>query len=264
MSDSLRRPLFFSGSRPAGPRGHRAYVVGDVHGRLDLLELLLEHIEADVGADPKRKISIVFLGDLVDRGPSSAEVVERLRTFRPSFATTHFLMGNHEEVFLRILDGDASLIPSWLRFGGAETLASYGLDAGELARAGDAEAVSRLRQAVPEAHSAFISTFADTVSFGDYLFVHAGVRPGVELSEQSKADLRWIREPFLNDKSERNYVVVHGHTIRPDVEITPNRIGIDTGAFYTGVLTALAIEGDRCWSIQTGEEKVRGEPLSPA
>jgi serine/threonine protein phosphatase 1 len=263
MKSSSKRRLFFSQPGPRGPRGYRAYAVGDIHGRLDLLETLLERIEADVQARPRRKTSIVFLGDLIDRGPSSAGVVERLRTFRPSFATAVFLMGNHEEVLLRILDGEASLIPTWLRFGGAETLASYGLDAGELAGATDAEAIAKVRCAIPEEHSAFISTFADTVSFGDFLFVHAGIRPGVELSEQSKTDLRWIREPFLEDQTERDYVVVHGHTIRNDVEITGNRIGIDTGAFYTGVLTALAIDGDDRWFVQTDGEKVRSEPLSP-
>lgn len=263
MKSSSKRRLFFSKSWPRGPRGYRAYAVGDIHGRLDLLQTLLERIEADVQARPRRKTSIVFLGDLIDRGPSSAGVVERLRTFRPSFATAVFLMGNHEEVLLRILDGEASLIPSWLRFGGAETLASYGLDARELTGATDAEAIAKVRRAIPEEHSAFISTFADTVSFGDFLFVHAGIRPGVELSEQSKTDLRWIREPFLEDQTERDYVVVHGHTIRNDVEITDNRIGIDTGAFYTGVLTALAIDGDDRWFVQTGAEKVQNEPLSP-
>jgi serine/threonine protein phosphatase 1 len=121
-----------------------------------------------------------------------------------------------------------------------------------------------VRQAIPENHSAFIATFADTVSFGDYLFVHAGIRPGVELSEQSRTDLRWIRDPFLEDQTERDYVVVHGHTIRNDVEITCNRIGIDTGAFHSGVLTALAIDGDDRWFLQTGVKKVGNEPLSPA
>jgi len=263
MRGSSRRQLFFSRSRPSGPRGHRAYAVGDVHGRLDLLESLLESIEADVQGRPRRKTIIVFLGDLIDRGPSSAGVVERLRTFRPDFATPLFLMGNHEEVLLRILDGETSLIPSWLRFGGVETLASYGVDAREFASVADVQAAAKVRGAIPEAHFAFISTFADTVSFGDYLLVHAGIRPGIELSEQSKTDLRWIREPFLEDQTERDYVVVHGHTIRTDVEITGNRIGIDTGAYHTGILTALAIDGDDRWFVQTGSEKVRTEPLSP-
>ena len=260
---SPRRAFFFSKTGPAGPRGHRAYAVGDVHGRLDLLDALLDRIDADVRTRPRRKTSIVFLGDLIDRGPSSAGVVERLRTFQPGFATAVFLMGNHEEVLLRILEGEASLIPSWLRFGGVETLASYGLSAGELVNVSDEEALAKVREAIPQEHAAFIRTFADTVSFGDYLFVHAGIRPGVELSEQSKTDLRWIREPFLEDQTDRDYVVVHGHTIRNDVEITGNRIGIDTGAFHTGRLTALAIDGGDRWFLQTGVEKVETGPLPP-
>jgi serine/threonine protein phosphatase 1 len=249
---------------PSGPRGHRAYAIGDVHGRLDLLETLLARIEADVNTRPRRRTSIIFLGDLIDRGPSSAGVIERLRTFRPSYAKPVFLMGNHEEVLLRVTSGEAALIPSWLRFGGAETLASYGLNAATLSGLSNSDAVARVRDAIPEPHLEFISTFADTVSFGDYLFVHAGIRPGVELSEQSQTDLRWIREPFLENEEERGFIVVHGHTISPRIQSTPNRIGIDTGAFYTGVLTAVAIEGGRRWFLQTGEGNVGDDPLFPA
>lgn len=258
MTALLSRRLFFAKSAPSGPRGHRAYAIGDIHGRLDLLDTLLSRIEEDVRARPKRSCSIVFLGDLIDRGPSSAGVIERLRMFRPSYAKPVFLMGNHEEVLLRVTSGEASLIPSWLRFGGVETLASYGLNATKLVGLPDEEAVERVKRAIPLAHLRFISGFADTVSFGDFLFVHAGIRPGVELSEQSQTDLRWIREPFLDDDEERGFIVVHGHTISPRIEITSNRIGIDTGAFYTGVLTALAIDGGRRWFLQTGDEKCRG------
>ena len=261
MIASFSRRFFSGTSKPSGPRGHRAYAIGDVHGRLDLLDTLLSDIEADINEKPKRKVSIVFLGDLIDRGSSSAGVIERLRTFRPHYATVHFLMGNHEEVLLRVIAGEASLIPSWLRFGGIETLASYGLDARKLTSLPDKEAVSAVKQVIPEAHIQFLSAFADTVSFGDYLFVHAGIRPGIEISEQSKADLRWIRDPFLEDRSERNFIVVHGHTISPRIEITPNRIGIDTGAFYTDILTALAIEGGRRWLLQTGNGTIKNEPL---
>lgn len=264
MRTPISRRSLFSRSGPSGPRGHRAYVVGDVHGRLDLLETLLSKIEADSTARPKRKTSIVFLGDLIDRGPSSAAVIERLRTFRPNYAKPVFLMGNHEEVLLRVIAGEASLIPSWLRFGGVETLASYGFEVGQLASLSDTECVTRVKQAIPETHIKFVSDFADTVSFGDYLFVHAGIRPGIELSEQSKADLRWIRDPFLDDRGERDFVVVHGHTIAREVEITATRIGIDTGAYHSGILTALAIEGERRWLLQTGEQKVDEERLFPA
>lgn len=234
-----------------GPRGQRAYVIGDVHGCLDLLERLLSQIESEIRERPKPKTRIVFLGDLVDRGPHSAQVVERLRTYSPAGASTHFIMGNHEEVMLRVLAGETELLPSWLRFGGTATLRSYGLEPRELARMADGDIVSRLRSAVPAEHVEFLETFADSISFGGYLFVHAGIRPGIDIAEQSPTDLRWIREPFLQDSTDHGMVVVHGHTITNSVEITPNRIGIDTGAFCTGTLTALGIEGDRRWLIQT-------------
>ena len=173
----ISRPLFLRSSGPSGPRRHRAYAIGDVHGRLDLLESLLAAIDADIGSSRKSKVSIVFLGDLIDRGPESAQVIERLRTYKPGNATVHFIMGNHEEVMLRVLDGEGDLVDSWLRFGGAETLRSYGIE---------------------------------------------------------PRDLR-----------------------RLDVEVTSNRIGIDTGAFCTGTLTALAIDGSGRWLIQTGEEGTR-------
>jgi len=249
------RRLFFRGSRPAGPKGRRAYAVGDVHGCLDLLDRLLERIESDSSNEPRRKTSIIFLGDLIDRGPASAQVIERLRTYSPPGLSTHFIMGNHEEVMLRVIAGEAGLLPSWLKFGGAETLRSYGLDPKAVARAAPAEVSAELAAAIPRRHVEFLETFADSISFGDYLFVHAGIRPGVELSQQSQTDLRWIREPFLGDSSDHGLVVVHGHTISNSVEVTPNRIGIDTGAFCTGTLSALAIEGAQRWLIQASRDE---------
>lgn len=236
---------------PAGPRGYRAYAIGDIHGRLDLLDQLLEQIHRELAERPPRNALIVFVGDLIDRGPSSAQVVERLRNYRPSGLRIVFLLGNHEEVMLRILRGDASLIPSWLSFGGRASLKSYGVDPRLVTKSGDAEAVAMIRKAIPESHVKFLKTFVDTCRFGDYLFVHAGIRPGVELDRQLQSDLRWIREPFLFDETDHGFVVVHGHTISREVEERPNRIGIDTGAFKTNVLTALAIEGAQRWYVDT-------------
>lgn len=238
-------------SGPAGARGWRAYAVGDVHGRLDLLEQLLAKIERDLTDRPARKVLLVFVGDLIDRGPSSAQVVERLRTYRRDGVQTMFLLGNHEEVLLRVVGGEAGLIAKWCSFGGAECLESYGVDAAKLAGLGDAEALSVVRRAIPQAHVEFLETFADSLRFGDYLFVHAGIRPGIEIDQQKQSDLRWIREPFLFDETDHGFVVVHGHTIRPQVEVRPNRIGIDTGAYRSGVLTALAIEGPQTWFLDT-------------
>jgi serine/threonine protein phosphatase 1 len=243
----------FGKSEPSGPRGHRAYVVGYIHGRLDLLEELLSQICSDIRQRPMRKTSLVFLGDLIDRGPSSAQVVERLRTLEMPEAQTAFIMGNHEEVLLRVLEGEADLIDSWFKFGGKETLQSYGVDPRRIKALPDEEAIAAIATAVPKSHVRFISGFADTVSFGDYLLVHAGIRPGIELSQQSQSDLRWIRSPFLEHEGEHGFVVVHGHTITSEVEIAPNRIGIDTGAYDSGVLTALALEGTRRWLLQTAD-----------
>lgn len=236
---------------PAGPRGHRAYVVGDIHGRLDLLDQLLARIDEDLKARPVRKTLLVFVGDLIDRGPHSAQVIERLRTYRRVGVRTIFLLGNHEEVLLRILRGDRALVSSWLRFGGIQCLESYGVNAKELARKRGQEVLAIVQRAIPHEHVKFLESFMDTCRFGDYLFVHAGIRPGVELEQQSQTDLRWIREPFLFDDTDHGFTVVHGHTIAPAIEERGNRIGIDTGAYRTGVLTALIIDGAQRRFIDT-------------
>jgi serine/threonine protein phosphatase 1 len=243
---------------PSGARGYRAYAVGDIHGRLDLLEQLLAAIGRDTAGRHARKNLLVFLGDLIDRGPQSAQVIERLRTYRPEGVQTVFLLGNHEEVLLRILDGDMSLIASWLQFGGLQCLQSYGADAEMIACYPPEKALSVIRLAIPKEHHDFLKSFVDTCRFGDYLFVHAGIRPGVAIDDQLQKDLRWIREPFLFDNTDHGCVVVHGHTISPEVQERPNRIGIDTGAYRTGVLTALALEGTERWYLDTrvGDEAV--------
>jgi len=244
-----------------GPRGRRAYVIGDVHGCLDELDRLLARIEEDSEGRARSRTSIVFLGDLIDRGPHSSRVVERLRTYSPPNASTHFIMGNHEEVMLKVLAGETDLLASWLRFGGGETLISYGVDPAEVRRLAPDEAAERIARAVPQAHVDFLESFADSIVFGGYLFVHAGIRPGIELGEQSPSDLRWIREPFLSDPVDHGLVVVHGHTITNEVEFAPNRIGIDTGAFCTGTLTALAIEERERWLLQTCDSRTRRVPV---
>jgi len=241
-----------SGTEPKGARGYRAYVIGDVHGRLDLLEDLLAKIHAEMQHRPSRKTLLVFVGDLIDRGPSSSEVIERLRTYRRPGIQPVFLLGNHEEVLLRIVGGDESLIASWLQFGGLQCLESYGVDVSKLRGRSAQQVIEIARASIPANHVEFLESFIDSCRFGDYLFVHAGIRPGVELELQSQADMRWIREPFLFDDTDHGFIVVHGHTISEEVEDRPNRIGIDTGAYRTGILTALAIEGKNRWLIDTG------------
>lgn len=257
--------LFASSTRrghPSVPSGHRIYAIGDVHGRDDLLLELLGKIESDIAARPAARNAMVFLGDLIDRGPASAEVVERMRRYRPNRCRTIFLMGNHEEVLLRILAGEHALIEDWLQFGGAECMRSYGIEPSQLKRVSTEQAAAMIRDSIPKAHVEFLEGFADTFRAGDFLFVHAGIRPGVPLDQQAQQDLRWIRRPFLDDRSETGTIVVHGHTINEAIDEQPNRIGIDTGAYYSGVLTAIGIQNAERWFLQTGENSDIGE-ISP-
>jgi serine/threonine protein phosphatase 1 len=242
------------------PDGYRLYAVGDVHGRDDLLGELLRKIEMDSRARGPAQQIIVFLGDLIDRGPKSAEVVERLCTLSMPSTRLVFLAGNHEEVLLRIIDGDAGLIADWLRFGGAECLRSYGADPVRIRVMEPRAAVGLIRAAVPRHHVDFFRSFDDTFRAGDFLFVHAGIRPGVPLDDQLPSDLRWIRQPFLSDRADHGFIVVHGHTIREQVDERANRIGIDTGAYRYGVLTALALEGSARWLIAASAPDERAGP----
>jgi serine/threonine protein phosphatase 1 len=238
------RPLFRARSAraaPAVPAGERVYAIGDIHGRRDLFEALIAGIEADDAASTPARTTVVLLGDLVDRGSDSAGVIAAAREWQQRL-TVRIVAGNHEEMFLRCFE-DLELMRRFLRFGGRETILSYPVDPQALALA-DAETAQQLmRVAVPEADLAFIGGFEDQILIGDYLFVHAGLRPGIPLAEQRVEDLRWIREEFTGSRRDHGLVVVHGHTIVEAAEIKPNRIGIDTGAFASGKLTALRLEG---------------------
>ncbi len=220
-----------------GPKGHRAYAVGDIHGRLDLLDEILEMIAADSEARKAARTMVVFLGDLIDRGPHSAGVVERLRTYKPDFAKPIFLMGNHEEVLLRIMAGETDILPDWLSFGGAECARSYGLDPVDLECREPPAALRLLRRAIPKDHLRFLSGFEDTATFGKYLFVHAGIRPGAPLDQQTAPDLRWIRDPFLADESEQRAKSWSTGTRFPEDVDEPSQspLDLDTGAYWTGV-----------------------------
>lgn len=240
-----------SGDRSAAvPAGKRVYAIGDIHGRLDLLDRMLATIEQDAAARGKADNHIVVLGDLIDRGPDSCGVIERLRTFRASWATLVVLMGNHEEVLLRLLARERGILDSWLKFGGAETLRSYGGDPAEIEAFSESKAIELVRRVIPTEHQLFLDELADTVRVGDYLFVHAGIRPSIHLSMQLQTDLRWIRQPFLDDRSDHGFVVVHGHTISDEVVERSNRIGLDTGAYATGRLSAVGMENDARWFLE--------------
>lgn len=249
---------------PSVPPGYRVYAVGDVHGRLDLLDDALSRIEADIHSRARAQNIIVFLGDLIDRGPSSAQVIERVRTYRRPAVRTVFLSGNHEEVLLRLLRGESLFLRDWLNFGGAQCARSYGISSTALKRMDPGQAVEVLRQKIPGHDQAFLKSFVDTFRIGSYLFVHAGVRPGVPLSDQTQADLRWIRRPFLENDDDHGFVVVHGHTIAEQVDVRANRIGLDTGAYRSGVLTAMGLEGRERWFLQTEPERAgAGSPVDP-
>jgi serine/threonine protein phosphatase 1 len=235
---------FTKSARPAAsvPHGQRVYAIGDVHGCRAELDRLLDRIASDCDSAPA-ETHLIFVGDLVDRGPDSAGVVERLLIGNLPCDRHSFLMGNHEEAMLDAWDGDTETLQGWLAYGGRETLESYGVDRAETYRSG-AEIIGRMRACVPRRHIDFVRSFQDQVRVGDYLFVHAGIRPGVPLPEQDSYDLRWIRDEFLLDgETDHGVVVVHGHTISEQPEIRTNRIGIDTGCYASGRLTALVLEG---------------------
>jgi serine/threonine protein phosphatase 1 len=241
---------------PTIPTGQRVYAVGDIHGCADLLGDVVALIEADDAARGPAETSIVFLGDLVDRGPDTAGVIDRLIALAESRPRVRFLLGNHEEVFLGALEGEPKALRLFCRIGGRETVLSYGMDASEYERLDYEELVHRLEQLVPSAHRDFFGRFEDVIEIGDYAFVHAGVRPDMPLQQQRTGDLRWIRDPFLDHRTRLEKMIVHGHTITEGIETRPHRIGIDTGAYTTGRLTALGLEGDRRWHLQTGTPAV--------
>jgi serine/threonine protein phosphatase 1 len=237
--------------RFAGPPGKRLYAVGDIHGRLDLLDDLLAQIANDIAARPVDTAVMVFLGDLIDRGPDSAGVIDRLcHLDHPARAL--FILGNHEEILLRALAGDPGVAHDWLGFGGDACAQSYGIAASALKAMDEARIATLLRQAIPPDHIAFLQGFGDTIRFGDYLLVHAGIRPGVAIEDQQPHDLRWIRGPFLSDAHDHGCMVIHGHTISDGVDQRSNRIGIDTGAYQTGILTAAVVEEEELRFLATG------------
>ena len=241
-----------AGRSHAGPPGKRLYAVGDIHGRLDLVDDLLGRIERDIAARPVETAALVFLGDLIDRGPDSAGVIDRLLRLDDFPAKALFLLGNHEEFLLRALAGEPGVAHDWLGFGGDACAESYGVAAAALKAMDEERIAAVLRDAVPTAHVEFLHSFGDTFRFGDYLLVHAGIRPGVAIEDQAPHDLRWIRRPFLSDGHDHGVMIIHGHTISDGVDRRVNRIGIDTGAYQTGVLTAAVVEGDDLRFIATG------------
>jgi serine/threonine protein phosphatase 1 len=228
---------------PAVPAGRRYFAIGDIHGRLDLYEAMIAAIEDDMAGAPALDHRIVLLGDLVDRGPDSAGVVARTRAWQ-RLRKVRVLAGNHEDMFLAAFEKPEAL-RHFLKHGGYETLLSYGLTREELSGLDLDDIFARLQHAIPQETRDYIAAFETMIRAGDYVFVHAGIDPARPLGDQKRSDCLWIRERFLSHEGPLEKVVVHGHTIFDRVMDCGNRIGIDTGAFRSGVLTALVLEGDQ-------------------
>jgi serine/threonine protein phosphatase 1 len=239
-----RAPAPDSAATPRVPEDSLVIAIGDVHGRLDLLTALEARIVEYARTRPEPRRLLVYLGDYIDRGYQSRQVVDHLVRPPPAGFERVCLLGNHEEFLLRFVElpADGS---AWLANGGRETLMSYGvnLPTGAMLPDDIARARGSLLAQLPEVHLDFLRDLVAYHVEGDYLFVHAGVRPGRSLTDQRLDDLLWIREEFLDSNANHGYVVVHGHTVVDDPDIRPNRIGIDTGAYASGRLTALALAG---------------------
>jgi len=231
-------------SRPCVPAGTRVYAVGDVHGRADLLRALFRRIDDDLKSATTADSIQVFIGDYIDRGPNSRQVIDLLISRRREHQMI-FLKGNHEACAAQFLS-DSTQLSEWMLMGGHSTLLSYGVTPMRPKDpASQHQVATALRQAVPDSHRHFIQGLVQSFTCGDFFFAHAGVRPGIPLQKQSEHDLLWIRGDFLLHEEDFGKVVVHGHTPAREPDIRSNRINIDTGAYATGRLTCLVLEDAR-------------------
>lgn len=233
------------------PLGQRAYIIGDIHGRADLLASLLKTITQDAQSGPEHRF-LIYLGDYVDRGPHSREVVDLiLKAPLKGFTQVH-LMGNHEEFLLRFLQAPEQSA-AWLEYGGKETLLSYGVSVplGVLTPAKLKLAAAGLQEALPKEHLLFYERLQDSYELGDFFFTHAGIAPHKPLHRQVGEDLRWMREPFLSHTQPYTKIIVHGHSITDTPEFHANRIAIDTGAYHSGRLSCLVLERNTRRVLQT-------------
>jgi len=224
------------------PDGLRIYAIGDIHGRADLLATLLRQIDVDCTLYPSSRPIVVFIGDYIDRGPASNEVLDLLLGCGRTKETV-FLKGNHEALVHRFLSVPA-VLDEWRLCGGLETLVSYGLKPSINPGVAEQRRLAKeLAKSIPRPHLEFLDSLKLSFSCGDFLFVHAGIRPGVPIRKQREEDLLWIREEFLSCDQRFEKFVVHGHTPVRTPDVRSNRINIDTGAFATGRLTCIMIEG---------------------
>lgn len=230
----------------------RVYAIGDIHGRADLFEELLRRIDNDDADSIPCPTELILLGDLIDRGPASRQVVEDAMFLSQSGAM-RCLKGNHEEIFIRAARGEVAATRFFCRIGGQQTLHSYGLPDADYVSFNDEQLTQWMLANIPRAHVDFIDSFDDLIEIGDYAFVHAGIRPGIPLNAQDPEDLRWIRAEFLKSREPFGKVIIHGHTITQNVDEHANRIGIDTGAYMSGRLTAIGLHGEEHWFLSTAD-----------
>jgi serine/threonine protein phosphatase 1 len=223
--------------------GERIYAIGDIHGCADRLRALLGRIAEDLAAAPIARPRLVYLGDYIDRGPDSATVLDLVLADRPGRLPRTHLLGNHEAMLLAALAGDRAAATDWRLAGGKASLQSWGIDA-------EAPPEQWIR-GIPAAHLALLGQLAPSHRTGGYIFVHAGIRPGVAIADQKREDLTSIRHAFLNSDADFGVIVVHGHTPQPQPVIRSNRIGIDTAAVFGGKLTCLVLEGEGMAFLQT-------------
>jgi len=227
------------------------YAVADIHGRVDLLDAMEIVIAGDIGAARPARPVICYLGDYIDRGPTSDQVIDRLSAPASDGLARVFLKGNHEDRMLDFLAAPAEHGTPWLKFGGRETLQSYGVTPPASDDADWGSIASELAGRLPERHRVFLDGMQLAMRWHGYLFVHAGLNPAGPAREQASRDLMWIREPFLSSDTDWGLRVVHGHVIVEEPVFRPNRIGIDTGAYKTGSLTCLVVTEDQLRLLQT-------------
>lgn len=249
-----RQPL-----RPTIPPGRRVYAIGDIHGEIHLLQNLLHQVAADNQRRGPAQTTLVFLGDFIDRGNGAARLLRMFAALRDPNVVV--LKGNHEATLVEVYRGDKEALAFWLGFGGKATMAGLGIDQNVLASSSTALIFPRLQASLHKNVVDWLADLPHSWTLGDYFFVHAGIKPGVKLSKQDQDDLLWIRKPFLVSGRRHEKVIVHGHTIGPALpRLGGNRIGIDTGAHEHGRLTALGLEDEAQWLIQSSDGRTGTMP----
>lgn len=241
------------------PPGERIYAIGDIHGRLDLFYELLVKINADLATRPAMRTRCIVLGDVIDRGPRSRDLLELLSGIDdPNLLV---LKGNHEAALIDVRHGDHDAALMWAAFGGLATLASFGVDVDSIDPDDSAAIIAIVRRVITDDVAMWLERLPVSFTAGNYFFVHAGIRPGVPIARQSEDDLLWIRGEFLTSRVGHGLMIVHGHSInQAGIDFAPNRIGIDTGAFRTGRLSAIGLEAEDVWTLDTGA----GDPSAGA